>query len=270
LQNWRQEFEHAIEQRNWTLVVELLETEKTDHAGTAPAQVKRKAIKALEKHMKHDQKSFYKVTTFLGEHLSATAKEVAAHLTPHIYMNYPIECNHLLHKIADDENWEVREWAAGGCGEILAQQYSHFYPVLNVWKDDQSENVRRAVVLAVMYASKSLDEEHANKLLQLIEPLMEDHSVYVKKNLGAFAIGDALLKRYPDTVLPWLNRLSETKDENVRWNLAMVFTAAAARTFQKEGQAVLLKFEEDNRKSVQRAVKKAKRNIEKAEVESSK
>lgn len=269
MKNWRQEFEHAIEQRNWTLVVELLESEKTEHAGTAPAQVKRKAIKALEKYMKHDQKSFYKATTFLGKHPSATAKEVAAHLIPHIYLSYQTECNQLLHKIADDENWEVREWAAGGCGEILAQQYPHFYPVLNVWKNDQSENVRRAVVLAVMYASISLDEEHASKLLQLIEPLMEDDSVYVKKNLGAFAIGDALLKRYPDSVLPWLDRLSETKDENVRWNVAMVFTAAAARTFHKEGQAVLLKFEEDDRKNVQRAVKKAKRNLEKAVVESS-
>ncbi|WP_221563674.1 DNA alkylation repair protein [Alkalihalobacillus sp. TS-13] len=158
----------------------------------------------------------------------------------------------------------MREWAGGGCGEILAERFEKFYPVMEVWKEDESENVRRAVVLSVMYASKSLDESYVRKLLEILEPLMKDESEYVKKNLGAFVIGDGLLKRYPAHVLPWLESLVGSDDETVRWNIAMVFSATAVRSFYKEGEKLLVELETDERKKIQRAVKKARRNLNKA------
>ncbi len=251
-------------EKQWNEAVAQLEKEKTSHAGTAPAQVKRKAIKAIEKLLKEELDLLCEVTTFFAEHKSPSAKEVAAHLIPHLYDQDESLCIRLMYDIADDENWEVREWAAGGCGEILALHFEDFYPVLSEWKVDDSENIRRAVVLAVMYASKTLDESYAHKLLHLLEPLMSDGSTYVKKNLGAFAIGDALLKRYPQAVVPWLFRIVDAEDENVRWNVANVFTSASSRTFYEEGEELLKKLEDDESKLIQRAVKKARRNLEKA------
>ncbi|WP_261132435.1 DNA alkylation repair protein [Bacillus sp. Marseille-Q3570] len=264
MNEWRQSLENAIEQRNWSQVIILLETEKTKHAGTAPAATKRKVIKAILKQWKAQPEVLWAGTEYLGNSESPSAKEVSAHLIPVVYESYPEECSKLLHEIADDRNWEVREWAAGGCGEILAERFEKFYPVMEAWKEDDSENVRRAAVLTVMYASKSLDGSYATKLLKIIEPLMKDESEYVKKNLGAFAIGDGLLKRYPEHVLSWLESLVGSDDETVCWNIAMVFSAAAARSYYEEGVKLLSELENDERKMIQRAVDKAWRNLDKA------
>ncbi|MGP4082074.1 GNAT family N-acetyltransferase [Pseudalkalibacillus sp. R45] len=264
LNEWKQSLENAIEQRNWSQVIILLEKEKTKHAGSAPAATKRKVIKAILKQWKAYSDVLWAGAEFLGDSESPSAKEVSAHLIPEVYEFYPEECAQLLHKIADDANWEVREWGASGCCEILTERFEKFYPVMEVWKEDDSENIRRATVLSVMYASKSLDESYAPRLLKIIEPLMKDDSEYVKKNLGAFAIGDGLLKRYPEHVLSWLKSLVGFDDETVRCNVAMVFSAAAARSYYKEGDKLLAQLEKDERNTIQRAVKKARRNLDKA------
>ncbi|WP_408010621.1 DNA alkylation repair protein [Pseudalkalibacillus sp. A8] len=260
----------AIKIHDWEEIIILLEKEKTKHAGTAPAQVKRKVTNWILKQLNEDTTILWKIASHLGESESPSAKEVCAHLIPELYGYFPEESVKLLHKFADDDNWEVREWAAGGCGEVLARHYDDFYRVIDSWKKDESENVRRATVLSIMYASKSLNESHAPELLQILEPLMHDEAEYVKKNLGAFAIGDALLKRYPNHVITWLRSLVESENEIVRWNIAMVFSAAAARPFHEEGERLLAMMETDNRKTIQRAVKKARRNLEKVVEETTK
>ncbi|MCF6409281.1 HEAT repeat domain-containing protein [Pseudalkalibacillus salsuginis] len=254
----------AINLHDWEEIINLLGKEKTNHAGTAPAHVKRKVTDWLLKELKEDTATLRNVTSHFGNSESPSAKEICAHLISECFGNFPEEGARLLHQISDDENWEVREWAAGGCGEVLAKHYDTFYPVINVWKEDESEKVRRATVLAIMYASKSLDESHAPELLRILEPLMQDESDYVKKNLGAFAIGDGLLKRYPNYVITWLKSLVESENVNIRWNIAMVFSAAAARPFHEKGERLLAMLESDDRKPIQRAVDKARRNLEKA------
>ncbi|WLD94832.1 HEAT repeat domain-containing protein [Alkalihalobacillus sp. AL-G] len=267
MNEWGETMKSLLQKQQWKAAIACIERDKTTHAGTAPAHIKRKAVKLILSTYKNNPEKVLEAAEYFSGHNSPTAKEISAHLLPEVYSVNPDSVAHLLHEIADDDNWEVREWAAGGCGELLTEQFDEFYPVLYGWKDDQSENVRRAVALAVMYASKRLGTEYASKLLQVFEHLMADSSTYVKRNLGPFAIGDALLKRYPEQVIPWLKKIAETDDENVRWNVAMVFTSAASRTYFNDGDAVLSLLENDERASIQRAIKKARRNLEKARVQ---
>ncbi|MCF6136763.1 DNA alkylation repair protein [Pseudalkalibacillus berkeleyi] len=262
MREWKKSFENALNFNGKEEVVDLLEEQKTLHAGTAPAKVKRLAIKLIEQKCMGNEIMMNEWAYFLAKHQSPTAKEIAAHLLVNVYENDKEPCHFYLYYLADDHHWEVREWAAGACGSLLAAHYASFYPVLNEWIQDNSENVRRVVVLAVMYASKSLTSRYVRELLHLFEPLMCDNSAYVKKNLGPFAIGDALLSRFPDEVLAWLEHLSESENEHVRWNIAMVFTSAASRKFKQPGFRLLSSFANDERKPIQRAVKKAKENLE--------
>ncbi|WP_257349245.1 HEAT repeat domain-containing protein [Pseudalkalibacillus decolorationis] len=264
MNEWRETLKTFLHNDQWEEVITFIEKDKTKHAGTAPAQVKRKAIKLIESTYKNDQAKRQRITVYLGTHNSPTAKEISAHLLPGIYAKNPNRTTSLLKVIADDDNWEVREWAAGACGELLAKQFDEFYPILIKWVKSDSENVRRAVALAVMYASKALNVDYAARLIQVIEPLMRDFSVYVKKNLGPFAIGDGLMKRYPEQVLSWLKGCAAIDDEQVRWNVAMAFSTAASRSYATEGKAILSTLENDSRASVQRSVKKAQHNLEKA------
>lgn len=75
------------------------------------------------------------------------------------------------------------------------------------------------------------------KLLRLIEPLMADPARYVRVNLGPFAISLALLKSYPDETLKWLEAQSRKTDENVRWNVAMVWSAVGGASTPLKGRA---------------------------------
>ena len=55
----------------------------------------------------------------------------------------------------------------------------------------------------------------------------------------------------------WMN----STDENVRWNTAMIFSAAAARKFTKEGKSILKPLVADENLQVARAAKKAEKNL---------
>lgn len=69
------------------------------------------------------------------------------------------------------------------------------------WVYHESENVRRAVVVALKYVSKERKPDYIDRIFEIIEVLLLDSSNYVKKNLGPFAISDGLLKYYSDTTL---------------------------------------------------------------------
>jgi HEAT repeat protein len=90
---------------------------------------------------------------------------------------------------------------------------------------------------------------------------MAEEAEYIRKNLGPFAIGDGLLSRFPEQVLAACGKWVKSKDANVRWNVAMIFTAAAAKKFAADGKVLLKVLENDPDPMVLRAAKKAARLI---------
>lgn len=129
-----------------------------------------------------------------------------------------MEIEPIFRRLADSENWEVRERAASAGGEVLAGHHDSYH-VLASWTRHASANVRRAVALAAMYASKTRNPDNA-------EPLLTDANPYVKRNLGPFARGSGLLRYYPTEILTRINEWSRHPEARARWNVAMVLTAA--------------------------------------------
>lgn len=163
---------------------------------------------------------------------------------------------------AEDEDWIVREYAAGACARLLGRDFTHFSRVFEKWAKKGSVNAKRAVALAVKYDARSGKEARLPTYLRLIEPLIGEEAEYIRKNLGPFAIGDGLLSRFPEAILRACARWSKSENENARWNAAMVFTAAAARKLKKEGKKILASLEKDPSPFVARAAKKARTNLE--------
>ncbi|WP_199623224.1 hypothetical protein [Paenibacillus alkalitolerans] len=101
--------------------------------------------------------------------------------------------------------------------------------------------------MAVKYAAKHKVEQRADSYLDLIEPLLFDQNPYVKKNVGPFAIGDGLLKYFPDRVLERMGAWVLLEDEYVRWNLAKAFSSAAGRILIAESSHIISQLQQDNR-----------------------
>ncbi len=169
----------------------------------------------------------------------------------------------LMRKAANDEDWIVREYAAGAFANLFEKDFLHFSGVFRKWVKAETVNVKRAIALAVKYDSKSADLKKWKVYFDLIDPLMSEEAEYIRKSLGPFAIGDGLLSRFPKQVLDACKKWVFSNDENVRWNVAMIFTAAAARKYTKEGKMILNTLVNEESRFVSRAACKAMRMMEK-------
>ncbi len=225
--------------------------------GTARTADKRLAAKLIRAHFTDRPRDLSKWCRQLLEGADHNAHEVGLLLLPHVYALHPVYAQRQLLRYADSPNWEVREFAGSITGDILDRHFDEFHPVLTKWRRHTSENVRRAVVIAAMEAAKPGCPGRGLKLLRLIEPLMADPARYVRVNLGPFAISLALLKSYPDETLKWLNAQSRKMDENVRWNVAMVWSAVGGRKHAEEGARLLHRLAVDDRRFVWRSVASA-------------
>lgn len=173
------------------------------------------------------------------------------------------EAGKLVLQGAEDEDWIVREIAAGSFARLWEKDFPHFTKLFASWVKNGSVNAKRAVALAVKYHSKSADPKNWKTYLQLTEPLLKEEAEYIRKNLGPFAIGDGLLIRFPEKTLKACEKWAKSKDAWTRWNTAMVFTAAAARKFPGEGRKILAALEKDADPMVSRAAKRAVKNLAK-------
>jgi hypothetical protein len=167
----------------------------------------------------------------------------------------------LIRLAADDEDWQVRETAAGVFADLLEKDFGHFSKLFQKWIHHDNKNIKRAIALAVKYDSKAEDPKKWMTYFKLIDPLMSEPSEYVRKNLGPFAIGDGLLARFPRETLDACKKWALDKDENVKWNTAMIFTSAAARNFSKEGKKILDILVLDKSTFVSKAARKALKKI---------
>jgi len=177
------------------------------------------------------------------------------------YLRYEKEVKRLLLTFGNDASWETREAAAYSFVSVLLKNFDTAYPQFQEWIRHDSENIRRAVVLAAKYVAKARKPEYGEPLLRLIEPLLSDKSVYVRKNLGPFAIGDGILRTYPKLTMQYVEKWSQSRDEQVLWNVAMIFSSAEGAKHCDEALPILRRLAADERRYVWRAVALALRNL---------
>ena len=189
-------------------------------------------------------------------HEHPSFRSIGAIILPALYDGRPRFVTARLLRVADDPNWITRESAGNAAGRVLNEHFYEFYPVLQVWTQHKSENVRRAVVISTMSAfdRKHPQPERAEPLLRLHDALVADRSEYVRVNLGPFAIGAMILRHYPDATLKRLRQWARLKDEAARWNVAMVWTSVGGRKYPEAGLELLTQLATDERRFVWRAV----------------
>jgi HEAT repeat protein len=257
---WVEEFRDAMQHRDIDAALAVLSTRNTAHAGTPNTADKRTAVGVLTQVVTEPSEKF-QLGARLAQESQPVASQLAAKLITQSYEWNRPEAVELIHKIADHPNWEVREGAAGSLGFLLTSYWADFYPICRAWTMDPSPNVRRAVVLAAKETGSQRELSRAEPLLDLLESLMPDRDRYVRENLGPFAIGDGLLRYYPEVTMNRIWKWQKFPDEASRWNVAMALSAAEAAKHVEEALKLLASLAEDPRPFVWRAAATALRSL---------
>lgn len=251
------ELQTCIEARDLDGLIALME-----ESGRVPTA--RQADKLVKKLLKDEPETIYAWGVEMAGRSEWAARFTAAWFFSPYYAEHKDEVQRLLLHLANDDNWVVREGVSWGFARVLEDHLDQVYPLFQAWTQHPSENVRRAVVLAVMpvVRDKKHGAERAQACLRLLEPLLADRSQYVRKNLGPFAIGAAILHRHPDLTFESLECWRDQyDDEGVRWNLAMSVSANGGVAHVERSLAFLYTLADDPRRTVWRAVASAARAL---------
>ncbi|WP_077324807.1 HEAT repeat domain-containing protein [Virgibacillus siamensis] len=263
IKDWEKAFYNSIKTNNLARGLDVLNSQISSHRKTPKTSIKSKSINIIKDYYGYDKELIFEFATHYINYNDYTADEISTKLLAFSYPVNTTKVNHALHRLADSKDWEVREWAAGACGEILSGYFNDFYPTMISWTNDESPNVRRAVIIAAKYTAKTKDEKYAEPLLDLIENLLTDSDSYVKNNLGPFAIGDGLLRCYPQQVLSRLDEWVKIENDHVKWNIAKIFSTAEGAKYYKTARKLLNDLEKDDSHIVRRGVKSAKHQLRK-------
>jgi 3-methyladenine DNA glycosylase AlkD len=205
------------------------------------------------------KESFSYTDTICVNWKADNAKEVGISLIWRGYRQNPGVTEKQLIRIADDKNWEVREYAGSAFANVLREN-PELHSKMIKWSGHTSENVRRAVVFSSLAYKKSGDTPKAFEILSL---LMSDNSVYVKKNLGPFILGSHFGNNFPEATLEFLHEQSKSGDPNVLWNVAMSFNNSFGNSYPKEALEILSLISQSNQPSVRRAIVSTLRHLNK-------
>ena len=188
-------------------------------------------------------------------------KDLAAFIVWPLARTHHRELTRIGYRLAREEDWAVRETAAALLGHVLIEAWADAITLLREWVSGPDSRLRRAVVVAAKYAARTRRPEWAEPLLDLVEPALRDHEEYVRKSLGPFAIGDQFVRSYPDATLARLRKWMQDPNENVRWNVAMTFSAASGARLGQRAPDILEFLATDDRPFVRGAVRVAQRRI---------
>ena len=211
----------------------------------------------LDQELDHDEDRLWLWAEALSRHRNPMTRRYAPGILFKLWERGQDRAEQILLTLSDDEDWLVREYAHSYWGELLKKDFLHVLPIMEKLRASQSANNRRCVAIAARSAGNLRKDEWGEPLILLLEPLLSDKATYVRKNLGAYAIGDGLLRCYPELTLGYLRRWSRTKDEGTLWNVAMAFASYGGNKNWEEGMRVLSRLAIDRRPYVSRAVTSA-------------
>lgn len=259
---WIPAFDACLGSDDLDGAVVCLDRLKTGHAGTAPQAVKDAAIRRLQHAYGEDSARVREVGLVLAASENPTAKEIGISLLSRVYDTAPVAIGQRLLRTGDDDNWEVREWAASALAHVISGRFELVLPRVWEWAMHRSPNVRRMAVVAAGYAMRDCTAAQCQGLLDLLTPLMADPDPYVGKNLGAFALGGYAVRYRPELVATWTRGL-DLDHERTAWNPTMMFTTAEGAKAAALFPDVLAHLAQDERRRVKSAVSKAVANIAK-------
>ena len=150
--------------------------------------------------------------------------------------------------MADSPKWGVREDATVEIKKINDKFFLEYLPIWKEWVADPNPNIRRAVEVGLLRIKK----EFIPHALDLLDPLMYDDNVYVRKNCGPFGLSHVGYKD-PDTTFKRLKKWMKIKDKNVCWNVAMCLGVWFGQSNPEESLKLLKVLAKDQEKFVWRA-----------------
>jgi len=229
------------------------------------AKFYEETLRLLKKHLNEEENFEWAKELALRKETKSLACLMLAIGNP--YPHHEEEVKNLLLMLGNDTNWETREAASDAFASVLLKNFDKVYSQFQEWVRHDSENIRRAVALAAKKVGKTRNPEYGEPLLRLVESLLSDRSIYVRKNLGPFAIGDGLLMAYPKLTMQYIKKWSRSQDEQVLWNVAMIFSASEGAKQCDEALPILRRLATDERRYVWRAVASALSNLGKRKPE---
>ncbi len=188
-------------------------------------------------------------------------KELAALVAAPLARSHRRELARIASRLAREEDKDVRQTAAALLGRLLTESFQETLSLAREWVSGPDSRLRRAAIVAAKYAARTRRPEWAEQLLDLVEPALSDADEYVRKSLGPLVIGDQFVRSYPDPTLARLRRWMRDEDENVRWNVAMTFSAASGARLAQRAPDVLEFLATDERPLVRDAVRAAQRRV---------
>ena len=153
-----------------------------------------------------------------------------------------------IRKTADSPEWGVPQDAAVEIKKINDKFFLEYLPTWKKWVADPNPNIRRAVEVGLLRIKK----EFIPHALDLLDPLMYDDEVYVRKNCGPFALSHVGYKD-PDITFKRLRKWMKIKDKNVRWNVAMCLGVWFGQSYPEESLKLLKVLAKNQEKFVWRA-----------------
>jgi HEAT repeat protein len=217
-------------------------------------------IRAMTKKVQKEAGDVRSVVDVLLNDRSIGALKLALSLLPTREDSYRQELGEII-DLSDNENWEIREYAADALAMTLKVHFEELNGYLVELRSSSSENVRRAVVVALKYLGKERNVSRCEEILKILAEYMDDNSAYVQRNLGAFAVGDGLIEYCPHASIAMLKKMAKSKSSIARWNVAMVFTAATGTNYFREMCDELLALLRDPEPKVRSAALKAVRTV---------
>ncbi|MFH1144353.1 MAG: DNA alkylation repair protein [Candidatus Eisenbacteria bacterium] len=195
----------------------------------------------------------------------AEARQVACALLDTFWKDHRKEVEKLTLNLARDEEYEVRLYAASTMARIIRSNFRAYFRHMRAWSRHADPSVRRQVIIATVAVADADRPEWARPLLDLLEPHMSDRDPYIRRNLGPFALGQGMLRVYPEETLERCEKWLEAPDEIVRWNIAMAFATPVIPVDRERTLAILKTLASDQRRFVWGAAGAALRNLVKAE-----
>ena len=188
-------------------------------------------------------------------------KELGALVAAPLAKNHWRDLSRMAFRLARDDEPGVRDAGAMLLGRMLSEAFAEVMPLAREWVTGPDSRLRRAAVVAAKNAARGRKQEWADPLFDLIEPALRDGDEYVRKSLGPFALGDQFVRSYPEQTIARLRKWVQDEDENVRWNVAMTFSAASGARLAQRAPDILELLASDDRPLVRGAVRAAQRRI---------
>lgn len=244
----------------WQELIEWLN--RGTHHGKPGASMAEKMLATEAMRAAGDRQVLTERAFVLAAMHSPMAKQIACALLQELWPD-DLSLTDLVLALTTDDDWEVREWAAPAYTALLASEWPRHLPVIEELTMHPHESVKRQIALAIKQTAQKRIAGSVDSLLALTERLLPEEHEYVRKNLGPFCIGDGLLRVYPQETLSKLKRWATDEPWPVRWNAVMSFGGASGSAHPDVAYEILSGRIDDPHPLVQKAVKRAIKNLAK-------